>query len=88
MVDICKVNGELPTYLPTEQKRFFDFAETLHINNNPQDNFEIFRVKRENFLVGLKFNFEFEIFVEVGKMYKGFPLYLLVLHVLHCLVSA
>ena len=61
----------LPTYLPTEQKRFSDFAETLHIDSTPKVIFFIFGVKRENFLMGLKIDFKFEIF---GKFYLGFPL--------------
>ena len=53
-----------------EEKRFSDFAETLHINSTPQENFEIFLVKLENFLMGLKFDFEFWNF---GQIYKRFP---------------
>ena len=42
-----------------EKKRFSDFSETLHINSTPRENFEIFLVKLENFLMGLKIDFEF-----------------------------
>ena len=50
----------LPTSLPTDQKRISDFAETLHIDSTPKVNFLIFGVKRENFLMGLKIDFEIE----------------------------
>ena len=49
-----------------ETKRFSDFAETLHIDSTPKVNFLIFGVKRENFLMGLKIDFEF---FEVGQFY-------------------
>ena len=49
-----------------EKKRFSDFAETLHIDSTPKVNFLIFGVKRENFLMGLKIDFEF---FEVGQFY-------------------
>ena len=48
-----------------EKKRFSDFSETLHINSTPRENFEIFLVKLENFLMGLKIDFEF---FEVGQI--------------------
>ena len=56
--------SELPPYLApyfsTDPKMFFDFAETLHIDSTPKVNFLVFGVKRENFLVGLKIDFEVE----------------------------
>ena len=42
----------------SEQKRFSDFAETWLIDSTPKVNFLIFGVKRENFLMGLKIDFE------------------------------
>ena len=45
-----------------EKKRFSDFAETLHIDSTPKVIYFIFGVKRENFLMGLKIDFKFEIF--------------------------
>ena len=53
-----------------DPKMFSDFAETLHVDSTPQVNIFIFGVKRENFLMGLKIDFKFEIF---GKIYLGFP---------------
>ena len=47
-----------------EKKRFSDFAETLHIDSTPKVIYFIFGVKRENFLMGLKIDFEF---FEVGQ---------------------
>ena len=47
------------------QKRFSDFSETLHINSTHQENIEIFLVKLEKFLMGLKIDFEF---FEVGQI--------------------
>ena len=44
-----------------EKKRFSDFPETLHINSTPRDNFEIFLVKLENFLMGLYSILSFDI---------------------------
>ena len=41
-----------------EKKRFSDFAETWLIDSTPKVNFLIFGVKRENFLMGLKIDFE------------------------------
>ena len=43
-----------------EKKRFSDFAETLHIDSTSKVNFLVFGVKRENFLMGLKIDFEVE----------------------------
>ena len=43
-----------------EKKRFSDFAETWLIDSTPKGNFLIFGVKRENFLMGLKIDFEIE----------------------------
>ena len=48
------------------EKKFFDFSQNLHIDSTPKDNFLIFGVKRENFLMGLKIDFEF---FEVGQFY-------------------
>ena len=45
-----------------KKKRFSDFAETLHIDSTPKVIYFIFGVKRENFLMGLKIDFKFEIF--------------------------
>ena len=42
------------------EKKFFDFSQNLHIDSTPKDNFLIFGVKRENFLMGLKIDFEVE----------------------------
>ena len=44
-----------------EQKRFSDFAENLHIDSTPKVIIFVFGVKRENFLMGLKIDFWFEI---------------------------
>ena len=43
-----------------KKKMFSDFAETLHIDSTPKVNFLILGVKRENFLMGLKIDFEVE----------------------------
>ena len=43
-----------------EKKRFSDFDETWLIDSTPKANFLIFGVKRENFLMGLKIDFEVE----------------------------
>ena len=43
-----------------KKKRFSNFAETLHIDTSPKVNFLILGVKRENFLMGLKIDFEVE----------------------------
>ena len=45
-----------------KKKKFSDFAETLHIDSTPKVIYFIFGVKRENFLMGLKIDFKFEIF--------------------------
>ena len=42
------------------QKRFFNFAETLHTESTPKVILFIFGILRENFLVGLKIEIEFE----------------------------
>ena len=42
------------------EKKFSDFAQNLHIDSTLKDNFLIFGVKRENFLMGLKIDFEVE----------------------------
>ena len=42
------------------KKKFSDFSQNLHIDSTPKDNFLIFGVKRENFLMGLKIDFEVE----------------------------
>ena len=47
-----------------KKKRFSDFAETLHIDNTPKVIYFVFGVKSENFLMGLKIDFEF---FEVGQ---------------------
>ena len=44
-----------------EKKRFSDFSETLHTFSAPKVIFLIFGVRRENFLMGLKIDFKFEI---------------------------
>ena len=41
--------------------RFSDFAENFVIYSSDKINFEIFGVLRNNFLMGLKINFKFEI---------------------------
>ena len=43
-----------------KKKSFSDFAETLHIDSTPKVNFLILGVKRENFLMSLKIDFEVE----------------------------
>ena len=43
-----------------EKKSFSEFAETWLIDSTPKGNFLIFGVKRENFLMGLKIDFEIE----------------------------
>ena len=48
------------------KKKFSDFFQNLHIDSTPKVNFLIFGVKRENFLMGLKIDFEF---FEVGQIY-------------------
>ena len=42
------------------KKKFSDFSQNLHIDSTPKVNFLIFGVKRENFLMGLKIDFEVE----------------------------
>ena len=44
-----------------DQKSFSDFAENFVIYSSDKINFEIFGVLRNNFLMGLKINFKFEI---------------------------
>ena len=43
------------------QKMFFDFAETLHTFNTPKVIYFILGKKCDNFLMGLKIDFKFEI---------------------------
>ena len=43
------------------KKRFSDFAETLHIESTWEVIFLIFGVWRENFLMGIKIDFKYEI---------------------------
>ena len=40
---------------------FSDFAETLHTFSTPKVIFLLFGIKRENFLMGLKIDFKFQI---------------------------
>jgi len=42
------------------QKRFFNFVETLHTESTPRVILFIFGIWRENFLMGLKIEIEFE----------------------------
>ena len=42
------------------EKKFFNFSQNLHIDSTPKVNLLIFGVKRENFLMGLKIDFEVE----------------------------
>ena len=42
------------------EKKFSDFSQNLHIDSTPKVKFLIFGVKRENFLMGLKIDFEVE----------------------------
>ena len=42
------------------KKKFSDFSQNLHIDSTPKVNFLVFGVKRENFLMGLKIDFEVE----------------------------
>ena len=42
-------------------KMFSDFAETLHTFSTPKVIFFILGIKRDNFLMGLKIDFKFEI---------------------------
>ena len=44
-----------------EQKMFRKFLETWHTFSAPKVIFLIFGVRRENFLMGLKIDFKFEI---------------------------
>ena len=44
-----------------EKKRFSDFAETWHTCSSDKINLEIFGVWRDNFLMGLKIDFKFQI---------------------------
>ena len=64
-VDTCKVNderlSERPTDRPSEKKMFRKFLETWHTCSSDKINLEIFGVWRENFLMGLKIDFKFEI---------------------------
>ena len=52
------------------EKRFSDFAQNWLICCSDGMTKSIFTVKRENFLMGLKIDFEF---FEVGQFYLGFP---------------
>ena len=45
-----------------EEKMFRKFLETWHTFSAPTVIFLIFGVRRENFLMGLKIDFKFEIF--------------------------
>ena len=51
----------LPSDLPTEKKRFFNFTETWHSFSTWKVNIFIFGVKRNNSLVGLQIDFNLEI---------------------------
>ena len=42
------------------KKTFFNFAETLHTESTPKVIIFLFGIWRENFLVGLKIEIEFE----------------------------
>ena len=53
-----------------EKKRFSDFAETWLKESSGTITKSIITVKRENFLMGLKIDFEF---FEVGQIYWRFP---------------
>ena len=53
-----------------EKKRFSDFSETWLKKSSGRITKSIITVKRENFLMGLKIDFEF---FEVGQFYLGFP---------------
>ena len=44
-----------------EKKMFRKFVETLHTFSTPKVIFFILGIKRENFLMGLKIDFKFEI---------------------------
>ena len=50
-------------------KMFSDFAETLHTFSTPKVIFFILGIKRENFLMGLKIDFKFEIFPLVIRIF-------------------
>ena len=50
----------LPTYLPTAKKRFFNFAKTSQIINFKYENLPYLAVKRKNFSLGKKANFNFK----------------------------
>ena len=51
----------LPSDLPTEKKRFFNFTETWHSFSTWKVNIFIFGVKRNNSPVGLNFTLKLEI---------------------------
>ena len=42
------------------KKRFFNFAETLHTESTPKVIIFIFGIWRDNFVMGLKIEIEFE----------------------------
>ena len=42
------------------QKRFFNFAETLHTESTPKVIILLFGIWRDNFVMGLKIEIEFE----------------------------
>ena len=42
------------------KKKFFNFAETLHTESTPKVIILLFGIWRENFLMGLKIEIEFE----------------------------
>ena len=59
------------------KKKFFNFAETLHTESTPKVIILLFGIWRENFLVGLKIDFNFflkkrEIFLQNQKKGNSF----------------
>ena len=55
------------------QKRFFNFAETLHTESTPKVIILLFGIWRDNFVMGLKIEIEFEnlgFFVQNPHMYR------------------
>ena len=57
------------------KKKFFNFAETLHTESTPKVIILLFGIWRENFLVGLKIEIEFEklrFFVQNPNMQKAY----------------
>ena len=71
----CPESGKKSTFVPkigdfADRKRFSDLAENWLRWSSDEMTKSVFTHKRENFLMGLKMDFEF---FEVGQIYKRFP---------------